>query len=91
MVIVIKKDGKKQAFNSSKIKQSIKKAARESKVPSSKYKEILREITGFVIKRFKRKKYVKTTEIRKAILKKLDVKAKFISSAWRRYDKKRRA
>lgn len=90
METIIKRDGRKQAFSASKMKRSIEKATKEAKVPSVRSKKIVAEVMRSVVKRFKGRKSVKSTELRRAILGRLDRIAKKVSTSWRRHDRKRR-
>lgn len=89
MDVVIKRDGKKERFNASKIRRGIQKATREAKMSVSSAKGLISDVAESVISRYKNKK-VRTTEIRRTILGKLDRKAKSVSAAWRRFDRRRR-
>ena len=86
---VIKRGGRKQAFSSAKIKRSVYKAARETKLSASKIKELVKDVAEPVIKLYKNKRTVKSVVLRRSILKRLDRRAKSVSAAWRRFDRKR--
>ena len=90
MTKVLKKDGRKVAFVAAKLKKSIDKAGKDAKISPSKRKELIREIAEPVIKAAKKRKLVKSSELRRAILGKLDRKSKKVSAAWRRHDRKRK-
>ena len=89
MGIVIKRNGKKVAFNASKIRNSILKAAHEAGLSASRIKELTQDVAESVINEYKNKK-TKAIYLRKIILKGLDRKSRSVSNAWRRFDKKRR-
>ena len=87
MEIVIKKGGKrKEIFNSDKIIESVKKAAKDANLAPAKF---LKEIAEPTIKYFQKKKIVKTSDIKKSILKKLAKKSKAVLMAWKMYEKKK--
>ncbi|MBU2104318.1 MAG: hypothetical protein KKF67_00880 [Nanoarchaeota archaeon] len=90
MTQVIKKGGKRQAFSPSKIRASIKAAAREARLPQTKAQKLVKEVGDSVISFYKKKRIVKSTAIRKSILGRLERKAKAVASAWRRHKKKKR-
>ena len=90
MGMVIKRGGKKQSFSASKIKRSVSKAAREAGLSASQTKKLLTKVASPVIKRFRGKKSVKSSAIRKAVLSKLDSKANAVSAAWRKHEKRRK-
>lgn len=90
MGVVIKRNQVKQNFSASKIRESIHKASRDVGYNMFKVKELEKEVAEPVIKHFKTKKSVRASEIRKSILGRLDRRAKSVSSAWRKYDKRKR-
>lgn len=90
MNLVIKRNQVKQKFSPSKIKDSIYNAAKDAGLSMFKVKELEKEVAEPVIKHFKSKKSIRASEIRKSILGRLDRRAKSVSSAWRKYDKRKR-
>lgn len=90
MGVVIKKGGRKQAFSASKIRKGILMAAREAKISSLKAKVLIREVGEPVISLYGKKRTVKAADLRRSILGRLDRKAKKVSAAWRKYDRKKR-
>lgn len=86
MGFVIKRGGKKQVFLASKIKSSIQKSARDAGISPSKISGLIKEVAEPVISLYK-KKNVKSTALRKSILRRLDRRMKSVSAAWRRYEK----
>lgn len=90
MGVVIKSGGRRQAFMASKIRRSIEHAAREAGVGGARARELVKEVGGSVIDFYRRKRSVRTSELRKSILRRLDRRARSVSSAWRRYDRSRR-
>ena len=90
MTNVIKRGGNKQKFSPSKIKKAIASALKEAKVPKAKRDEVVKEVGGAVIALFGKRKLVKTTEIRKAVLTRLARKSKAAVAAWKRGEKKKR-
>jgi len=87
---VVKKGGKKQSFLPRKIRISVERAAKEAKLAPKKVREVLEEVAEPVIALYKKKKLVKATELRRSLLGRLDRKAKKVSAAWRRYDRKKK-
>jgi transcriptional regulator NrdR family protein len=90
MTQVIKRGGKRQAFSPSKIKNSIKAAAREAGLSRSKIEKLVKEVGDSVVAFYRKKRVVKSTILRKSILRRLERKAKSVASAWRRHEKKRK-
>lgn len=88
-MVVIKRDGKAQKFSPSKIKGVIEKSAKEAGLSAARRKELLKDVAEPVIKLYKHKR-VKSTLLRKSILRRLDRRAKSVSAAWRRYERKRK-
>ena len=89
MGVVIKRDGKKQAFTAAKIKKAVEKAARDAGISSLKIKELVKDVAEPVIKLYKNKS-VKSTILRKSILRRLERRAKAAVSAWRRYENRKK-
>jgi len=90
MTNVIKRGGKTQKFNPSKIKKSVMSAARDAKVPKAKRAKLVREVAGPVIKACRKKKTVKSAAIRSLIVKRLRKKSKESAAAWLKYERKHR-
>ena len=87
MEIVIKKGGeRKEIFNAAKIIKSVENAAKDANLASGKF---LKEIAEPTIKYFQKKKIVKTSDIKKSILRKLAKKSKAVLMAWKMYEKKK--
>jgi len=87
---IIKRGGKKQAFSATKIRKAIQKAAKDAKFSPAKTKEVVRNVGEAVIKYYKNKKAVKSVDVRKAILGRLDRGVKPVAFVWRKFEKKRR-
>ena len=88
---VVKRGGKKrQVFSAAKIRYSIQKAARDARLSPAKASKLVKEISDAVVKQYKGKRIVKSTVLRRSILGRLDRKMKSVSSAWRRYEKRRK-
>jgi transcriptional regulator NrdR family protein len=90
MTSVIKRGGKRrQAFSPSKIKGAIKGAAREAGFSPSKTQAMVEEVGNGVISFFGKKRVVKSTDIRKSILRRLERRAKAVASKWRSFERKK--
>lgn len=89
MGTVIKRGGKKQAFMPGKIRRCVEMAAKEAGLSTEKRKELVKMIAEPVIKYYKGKR-VRASVLRKSILGRLDRHAKFVSSAWKRHDRKKK-
>jgi transcriptional regulator NrdR family protein len=90
MTKVIKRGGKrKQAFNASKIRSSIKGAAKEAGFSPSKTQELVEEVGNSVIGFFGKKKVVKSVDIRKSIIRRLERRAKSVSAKWKHFEKRK--
>ncbi len=90
MTHVIKRGGRRQSFSPSKIKNSIKKATREAGFSPSKTQKLVKDVGEAVIAFFRKKRVVKTTDIRKSILRRLSTKAKSVIPSWKRHERKKR-
>lgn len=89
MGFVIKRNGKRQKFSPGKIKHAIEKSAKEAGLSSARRKELLKEVAEPIIKLYKNKR-VKSTILRKSILRRLERRSKSVVSAWRRHEKKKK-
>ena len=90
MVKVIKRSGKKEAFRPGKIKKSVEKAAKEAGMAPKNIRILISDVVDPLIDVVKKKRVVKAVDIRKSVLRRLDRRAKSVSGAWRRYDRKHR-
>ncbi|MBU0457477.1 MAG: ATP cone domain-containing protein [Nanoarchaeota archaeon] len=88
---VLKRNKKKQQFMPIKIRHSVEKAAKEAKLSSARVKQLVLDVAEPVIELAKKKKVVKSTDLRRAILGRLDRRTKKTSKAWRKFDIKRRS
>ena len=88
-MVVVKRGGKTQAFSPSKIKKAIEKTAKDAKVPVVKRKELLKEVALPIIKLYKNKR-VKSTELRKIILRRLSSRSKATVAEWKRWEKRKK-
>lgn len=86
MTKVIKKGGRKEAFVGAKLKRSIQKSAKEAGLTASEAKALVSEVAGPIITKVRKRKFIKASELRRAVLGKLDKSAKKVAKAWRKYD-----
>ncbi len=86
---VVKRDGRRVAFNAAKLRRSVASAAKEAGLSSSRIKELLEEVAEPVIKSYKNRT-VKATKLRTLLLGRLDRKSKKVAKAWRVYDRKKK-
>jgi transcriptional regulator NrdR family protein len=90
MTNVIKRGGKrKQPFSPSKIKSAIKGAVKEAGFSPSKVEETVKEVGNEVIDVFGKKRVVKSVDIRKSILGRLQRRSKAAAVAWKRFEKRK--
>ena len=90
MTQVIKRGGKKrETFSPSKIKNAIKKSAKEAGLSASKIEELVKEVGNGVVDFFGKKKVVKAVDIRKSVLRRLDRRAKAVSKKWKSFEKRK--
>ena len=90
MTQVIKKGGKKkQAFSPSKIKSAIQRSAKEAGFSPSKTEALVKEVGNGVIDFFGKKRVVKSTDIRRSILRRLERRAKAVVSKWKSFERKK--
>lgn len=87
---VIKKSGKKQAFSIAKLKRAIERAAKDAKLSAAKRKKLAAEVVSPLVKALKSRKVIKASALRKAVLGRVERRAKAVASAWKRFDRKKR-
>ena len=88
MTTVIKRGGKKEPFNPSKIKRSVRAAARDAGIPLFGRMALVREVAKPVIRACRRKESVKASAIRTMVVKRLSRKSKEAAAAWKKYEKR---
>lgn len=71
-----------------KIRRSVEKAAREAGLTPTKIGDLMQDVAEPVIEVYGKKRSVKAVDLRRSILGRLDRKAKKVSAAWRRFDRK---
>ena len=86
---VIKRNGKTQAFSAAKVRMSVQRAARDVKLSTDKTRELIRDVADSVVDKYKNRR-VKSTELRRVLLRRIGRRAKSVASAWRRFDRSRR-
>ena len=89
MGYVIKRGGKKQAFNSDKIRGSVKRSAKQARIPDKKIEILLKEVAEPIIRLYKNR-VVRSHTLRRAVLGRLSRKSKPTAAAWIRYEKTKR-
>ena len=88
MADIIKRDKRRQKFSRAKLERSIILAARGAKLTTARGKQIAQDIAGGITKEISRRRSIKSTELRRKILSRLESRSKAMISAWRRYDRK---
>lgn len=77
-----------QAFIPAKIKRAVERAAKEAGVAPTQIGDLIADVAEPVIELYKKKRVVKTSELRRSLLGRLERRAKKVSVAWKKYDKK---
>ena len=91
MTKVIKRGCKKsESFHSNKIRKGIENAAKDAGFSPAQRYALIRDVGEFAVAFARSKPAVKSIEIRKSVLKKLDKKAKPVARAWRKFEKKKK-
>jgi transcriptional regulator NrdR family protein len=88
MTMVVKRNGKKEKFEESKIRMSIEAAAREANLPEEKVKRLVEDFSKNIIQYAQKEKEIRSATIRENILDKLDHTAPEVSRAWRDHDRR---
>jgi transcriptional regulator NrdR family protein len=88
MTKVLKRGGKIQNFRAYKVKRSVRNAAKDAKISRAERNKLVKEVACPIIKACKRKKTVKSAEIRNLLIKGLGKKSKETAAAWLKYEKR---
>jgi len=91
MTDVIKRDGKKEAFDANKIRKAIEAAAKEAGVAQDRIVEVAKSVTEEMAEIAKEKGEIKAERIRQDVLNTLDGLEPAISEAWRAYDRTKKS
>lgn len=83
---VIKKDGAKEAFDSEKIKNSIRMAATGTDLTKDRMNEVVEQVTVAATRAADEKEEIATSEIKAKVLSELDTVEPSIADAWRQYE-----
>jgi len=84
---VIKRDGLKEQFDVSKIKNSIKKAGIPTGLSDERVEEIATEISNIVVNTVGERDTIASKEIEDILLSELDKIAPAVATSWREYKK----
>jgi len=87
---VLKKGGRKQAFNATKIRKSIQGAAKKAGFSPAKQRALVKEVGDSVIELYKKKRVIPTSVIRRSVLGRIDRRVKSVGRVWRVIEKKKR-
>jgi len=89
---VIKRNKKKQTYTIKKLERAVEKAAKDAKISLKGRKKLIHEVAHTLHYKLKGRTSIKTTDLRRLILRRLDRRSKKTARAWRRHDnrKKRR-
>lgn len=84
---VLKRNREKERCDDDKIRGSIEAAAKEAGYTGDTVKQVIETVMPSVDEMRKNRDAVKTSEIREAILRRLDERFPEASAAWRNFDK----
>ena len=87
---VLKKGGKRQAFSTAKLRRAIERSAKDAKLKAPKAKKLVGEVVDPLVKVLKKKRVVRASALRKAMLGLIERRAKAVARAWRKFDKKKK-
>jgi transcriptional repressor NrdR len=85
---VVRKKGKTEAFQPTKIKNALQKAAIDAGYSPEEKKDIIDEVFLNINKKLDEEKELDTSTIRMCLLTELDKCEPYIAKSWRRFDKK---
>jgi len=90
MVLVIKKNGRKQSFSVAKLKRSVARAAKEAGLNKTATRKVISKVAGPIIAAVKKKETIKSSALRKSIMAKLNRYSKPTAKVWRGYERKKK-
>ncbi len=85
---VVRKKGKTESFQPTKIKNALQKAAIDAGYTPEEKKDIIDEVFSNINKKLDEEKELDTETIRICLLTELDKCEPYIAKSWRRFDKK---
>ena len=85
---VIKRRGSREAYDPSKIRASLEKAAIDAGYSPEEKREIIEKVYQTVTEKIKGEEDIKTDTIRMCLLTELDKCEPYIARSWRRFEKK---
>lgn len=88
MADVIKRSGQREAFNSEKITNSIRKAAVDAGIRIDKKRKMIEGVAKKVTEMAEQKGQIETSALRDKILNELDKAEPKVAEAWRKFDQK---
>jgi len=88
MTIVVKRDGKREAFDEQKVRRAIEAAARDARMPPENVGGLSEEASGNIIDYVRKEKEIRSSTIREGVLNRLDTSAPQVSRAWRDFDRR---
>ncbi len=84
---VIKRDDKREDFDSNKVKRGIEEAVKRTEIDNDRAKEVVDKVAKDVEDNFKDKDEVKSADIRERVLEKLNEEEKKIADSFKDYKK----
>ncbi|MDD5700112.1 MAG: ATP cone domain-containing protein [Candidatus Nanoarchaeia archaeon] len=90
MTTVIKRGGRKQDFDASKIRKSVRCAARDAGIPLFHRCGLVMQVANPVIRACRKRKTISSSAIKKMVLSRLQRKSKDAAAAWRKYESRHR-
>ncbi len=90
MTTVIKRGGRKQDFDASKIRKSVRSAARDAGIPLFQRCGLVMQVANPVVRACRKRKTISSSAIKKMVLSGLSRKSKSAAAAWRKYESRHR-
>jgi transcriptional regulator NrdR family protein len=84
---IVKRDDRREDFDSNKLRRAIEKAAAEANIDSNRATEIANSAVRDVEEHFKDRNEVKSADIKKRVLEVLDTEGKKVADAARNFKK----
>ncbi len=84
---VVKRDEKREDFDDKKLRRAIERAAERAEIDKDKAREIAERVAKNVEENFRDRDDVKTADIRKRVLDRLDSEERKIADSFRKFKK----
>ncbi len=87
MTMIIKRNGRREKFDTAKLRRAIAAAANEADIPIDRCVALVDEVAGDITGEVAEKKEIRAVELRELILARLDRAEPRVACSWRDFDR----